>query len=262
VAYNLSATNSSTHPVSDVRNLERGSILPSTLAVPKTMEDFLQAAADDADVCIKTLELQVALKRYLMRKKSVCAIEVLQTHQRFYEVQTKQVAFVAICLKLEQSKCPQLLLKGILRDTSSASASGRINITNVWPYPHTEGYGSSMVQHSESNTMTLSGGYPLAIQLGLSSARQAAWSEARKIVKVKVDSERRELEMRFSRRPGDKYVPDVLPFAVLITYPGSRTTFSLDIEISSGGTPSSCIIPCDGATEIKKAAGPIPSVRA
>jgi len=78
----------------------------------------------------------------------------------------------------------------------------------------------------------------MAIQLGLSSARQEAWSEARQIVKVKIDSERRQLEMHFSRRPGAKYVPGVLPFAVLITYPGSRTTFSLDIEISSRGTPS------------------------
>jgi hypothetical protein len=86
--------------------------------------------------------------------------------------------------------------------------------------------------------MLLTGGYSQAIQLGLSSARQEAWSEARKIVKVKVDSERRQLEMRFSRHPGAKYVPVILPFAVLITYPGSRTTFSLDIEISSRGTPS------------------------
>jgi len=46
---------------------------------------------------------------------------------RFYEAQTKQVAFLAISLKLEQAKCLQLLLKGILRDTGSAN--GRINTT-------------------------------------------------------------------------------------------------------------------------------------
>ena len=42
-------------------------------------------------------------------------------------MEKKNVAVLAFCLELEPAECPQLLLKGILRDTGSAN--GRTNIT-------------------------------------------------------------------------------------------------------------------------------------
>ena len=81
--------------------------------------------------------------------------------------------------------------------------------------------------HWSTHTLTLmlTGGFTPSIQLGFSPTRQKAWSEAHGIVNVIFKGQ---FEMHFSPRLGNKYVPGVLPFALLITYPGSRSRFDLD----------------------------------
>ena len=95
----------------------------------------------------------------------------------------------------------------------------------------------SIVQHSESSTVTLtgrtSGLHPIPrFSLAVAAESTKSWSEAHRVVRTQFNnrSPRQKFVMNFSSLPVLKHVPDTLAIAVLITFPGAPAPFNIEFQ--------------------------------
>lgn len=66
-------------------------------------------------------------------------------------------------------------------------------------------------------------------------SKKVSYSETHQVVLTSFDNvfPRKEFSMEFTPLPGKKTIPSTLAFVVMVTYPGERALFILDLLFSS-----------------------------